>query len=143
MENQNNLLESELEMIQKGKKVWDLDVLNKMDGGRVKSSTIKDLIGRVIENTWGEAKKFYTKNNSIDESNLDEVTKNQFYHESMWTYYRLFFYSPLPDSKKIYGQLYNDYMNKLLARLDKNSTFYLSIIERVYREKNDIIKVKH
>ena len=70
MENQNNLSERELEMIQKGKKVWDLDVLNKMDGGRVKSSTIKDLIGKVIENTWDQAKKFYTKDNSIAESNL-------------------------------------------------------------------------
>lgn len=95
-----------------------------------------DLAG-VLSST-GNYKESVDMLNSIDESNLDEVTKNQFYHESMWTYYRLFFYSPLPDSKKIYGQLYNDYMNKLLARLDKNSTFYLSIIERVYREKNDI-----
>ena len=83
MENQNNLSERELEMIQKGKKVWDLDVLNKMDGGRVKSSTIKDLIGKVIENTWGEAKKFYTKNNSIDESNLtsqiEEIISSEVY----------------------------------------------------------------
>lgn len=95
-----------------------------------------DLAG-VLSST-GNYKESVDMLNSIDESNLDEVTKNQFYHESMWTYYRLFFYSPLPDSKKIYGQLYNDYMNKLLVRLDKNSTFYLSIIERVYREKNDI-----
>lgn len=95
-----------------------------------------DLAG-VLSST-GNYKESVDMLNSIDESNLDEVTKNQFYHESMWTYYRLFFYSPLPDSKKIYGQLYNDYMNRLLAKLDKNSTFYLSIIERVYREKNDI-----
>ena len=95
-----------------------------------------DLAG-VLSST-GNYKESVDMLNSIDENNLDEATKNQFYHESMWTYYRLFFYSPLPDSKKIYGQLYNDYMNKLLVRLDKNSTFYLSIIERVYREKNDI-----
>lgn len=83
MENQNNLSERELEMIQKGKKVWDLDVLNKMDGGRVKSSTIKDLIGMVIESTWGEARKFYTKNNSIDENNLtsqiEEIISSEVY----------------------------------------------------------------
>ncbi len=70
MENQNNLSEKELEMIQKGKNIWDLDVLNKMDGGRVKSSTIKDLIGKVIENTWNQSKKFYNTNKIIDESDL-------------------------------------------------------------------------
>lgn len=83
MENQNNLSERELEMIQKGKKVWDLDVLNKMDGGRVKSSTIKDLIGKVIENTWDQAKKFYTKDNSIDEINftsqIEEIISSEVY----------------------------------------------------------------
>ena len=83
MESQNNLSEKELEMIQKGKEHWNLDVLNKMDGGRVKSSTIKDLIGKVIENTWGEAKKFYTKNNSIDENNLtsqiEEIISSEVY----------------------------------------------------------------
>ncbi len=83
MENQNNLSEKELEMIQKGKEHWNLDVLNKVDSGRVKSSTIKDLIGKVIENTWGEAKKFYTKNNSIGENNLtsqiEEIISSEVY----------------------------------------------------------------
>ena len=95
-----------------------------------------DLAG-VLSST-GNYKESVDILNSINESNLDNATMNQYCHESMWTYYRLYFYSPLPDSKKIYGKLYNDYMNKLLKTLDKNSTFYLSIIERVYREKKDI-----
>ena len=70
MENQNNLSERELEMIQKGKEHWNLDVLNKIDSGRIKSSTIKDLIGKVIENTWNQSKKFYNTNKIIDESDL-------------------------------------------------------------------------
>lgn len=49
----------EQEMIEKGKRHWDLDVLSKRRGGYVDSKTIKELIDKVIENTWTQAKVFY------------------------------------------------------------------------------------
>ena len=49
----------EQEMIEKGKKHWNLDILSKRRGGYVYSETIKDLIDKVIENTWTQAKIFY------------------------------------------------------------------------------------
>jgi len=49
----------EIEMIERGKKHWDMDVLNKRHGGFVDSKTIKELIDKVIENTWTQAKVFY------------------------------------------------------------------------------------
>ncbi len=49
----------EQEMIQKGKNHWSLDILSKRRGGYVNSRTIKELIDKVIENTWTQAKVFY------------------------------------------------------------------------------------
>lgn len=49
----------EHEMIQKGKNHWSLDILSKRRGGYVDSRTIKELIDKVIENTWTQAKVFY------------------------------------------------------------------------------------
>ena len=49
----------EQEMIQKGKNHWSLDILSKRRGGYVDSMTIKELIDKVIENTWTQAKVFY------------------------------------------------------------------------------------
>ena len=49
----------EQEMIQKGKNHWSLDILSKRRGGYVDSRTIKELIDKVIENTWTQAKVFY------------------------------------------------------------------------------------
>ena len=54
-----SLCVEEQEMIEKGKKHWNLDILNKRRGGYVGSETIKELIGKVIENTWIQAKVFY------------------------------------------------------------------------------------
>lgn len=55
----NKLSEEEQQMIQKGKKHWDMEILQKRRGGHVDSKTIKDLIDKVIENTWSQAKSFY------------------------------------------------------------------------------------
>jgi len=55
----------EQEMIQKGKNHWSLDILNKIRGGYIDSKTIKELIDKVIENTWTQAKVFY-ENRSED-----------------------------------------------------------------------------
>lgn len=49
----------EQEMIQKGKNHWSLDILSKRHDGYVDSSTIKELIDKIIENTWTQAKVFY------------------------------------------------------------------------------------
>ena len=49
----------EQEMIEKGKKHWSLDILSKRRGGYMNSETIKELIDKVIENTWTQAKVFY------------------------------------------------------------------------------------
>ena len=49
----------EQEMIKKGKKHWSLDILSKRRCGYVDSRTIKELIDKVIENTWTQAKVFY------------------------------------------------------------------------------------
>ena len=49
----------EQEMIQKGKNHWSLNILSKRRGGYVDSRTIKELIDKVIENTWTQAKVFY------------------------------------------------------------------------------------
>ena len=49
----------EQEMIRKGKNHWSLDILSKRRGGYVDSRTIKELIDKVIENTWAQAKVFY------------------------------------------------------------------------------------
>lgn len=49
----------EQEMIQKGKNHWSLSILSKRHGGYVDSSTIKELIDKIIENTWTQAKVFY------------------------------------------------------------------------------------
>lgn len=49
----------EREMIQKGKNYWSLGILSKRRGGYVDSRTIKELIDKVIENTWAQAKVFY------------------------------------------------------------------------------------
>ncbi len=49
----------EQEMIEKGKKHWNLDILSKRRGGYVDSKTVKELIDKVIENTWTQAKVFY------------------------------------------------------------------------------------
>ena len=54
-----SLSDSELEMIEKGKKHWELDILKREKGGYLGSETIKDLINKVIENTWVQAKDFY------------------------------------------------------------------------------------
>lgn len=56
-----SLSDDEIIMIKKGKKHWDLDVLNEMKSGRVDSKTIKLLISNVIESTWTTAKSFYEK----------------------------------------------------------------------------------
>lgn len=58
-----SLSDEELKMIEKGKKHWNMDSLSKKSGGYVKSDTIKELIDKVIENTWTQAKLFY--DNSI------------------------------------------------------------------------------
>jgi hypothetical protein len=49
----------EQEIVEKGKKHWNLEILSKRRGGYVDSETIKDLIDKVIENTWTQAKVFY------------------------------------------------------------------------------------
>ena len=49
----------EQEMIQKGKNHWSLDILSKRRGGYVDSRTIKELIDKVVENTWTQSKVFY------------------------------------------------------------------------------------
>jgi hypothetical protein len=49
----------EQEMVERGKRHWNLDVLSKRRGGYVNSETIKELIDKVIENTWTQAKVFY------------------------------------------------------------------------------------
>jgi len=49
----------ELEMIEKGKRHWSLDILSKRRGGYVDGETIKEIIDKVIENTWTQAKVFY------------------------------------------------------------------------------------
>jgi hypothetical protein len=51
----------EQEIIQKGKNHWSLDILSKRRGGYADSRTIKELIDKVIENTWTQAKVFYEK----------------------------------------------------------------------------------
>lgn len=51
----------EQEMIQKGKNHWSFAIPNKRCGGYVDSRTIKELIDKVIENTWTQAKVFYNK----------------------------------------------------------------------------------
>ena len=56
---ETNLSNEELKMIEKGQKHWDMDVLNKEEGGYVRSETINYLINQVIENTWVQAKNFY------------------------------------------------------------------------------------
>jgi uncharacterized linocin/CFP29 family protein len=54
-----SLSAEEQEMIEKGKKHWSLDTLSKRRGGYINSETIKELIDKVIENTWAQAKVFY------------------------------------------------------------------------------------
>lgn len=78
--------------------------------------------------------------NSIQESYLDNQTLIQFYEESMWVYYRLFFYSPLPASKKMYNENYELYMSKLLNKLEHDGTPYLAVVERLYRENDNYTK---
>lgn len=57
-----NLSEEELNMIEKGKSHWSMDILNKKQSGHITSETIKELINLVIENTWVQSKIFYNKN---------------------------------------------------------------------------------
>lgn len=97
-----------------------------------------DLAG-VLSST-GNYKESVDILNSIEENDLDQQTLIHFYEESMWVYYRLYFYSPLPDSRNLYNERYEFYMTKLLKKLPVNSTHYLSVIERLYREKNDYTK---
>jgi len=97
-----------------------------------------DLAG-VLSST-GNYKESVDILNAIDENDLDNQTLILFYEESMWVYYRLFFYSPLPDSRNLYNEMYELYMTKLLSKLDHNSTHYLSVVERLYREKNNYNK---
>ena len=59
----SNVIESlsieEQEIIERGKKHWDMDILSERRGGYIDSKTIKELIDKVIENTWIQAKVFY------------------------------------------------------------------------------------
>lgn len=58
----------EQEMIQKGKNHWSLDILSKRRRGYVYSRTIKEVIDKVIENTWRQAKIFYGNRSEADVS---------------------------------------------------------------------------
>ena len=57
-----SLSNKELQMIEKGKNHWNMNILNKKSDGYVNSNTIKELINKVIENTWTQAKIFYEGN---------------------------------------------------------------------------------
>ena len=63
---EKKLTNAEQVQIQKGKDHWNLDVLNKMSGGYVKSTTIKSLIDKLIEDTWENAKAFYTRQRALE-----------------------------------------------------------------------------
>ena len=61
-----NILEtfsdSELLMIEKGKKHWtNLEILKNEKGGYIKSETIKSLFEMIIEDVWINAHNFYKK----------------------------------------------------------------------------------
>ena len=53
--------DEEKEILERGKEIWNLECLQKRKGGYVDSSTVKDLIDKVIENTWAQAREFYKK----------------------------------------------------------------------------------
>ena len=76
-----NILESDLDRF---KSIFE--IYNKLYNRNIEviiSRNTYDLIGKVIENTWDQAKKFYTKDNSIDESNLtsqiEEIISSEVY----------------------------------------------------------------
>ena len=60
-DNTKSLSDEEKDMIERGKKHWNLDVFSERRGGYVESKTLKELIDKVIENTWTQAKGFYSK----------------------------------------------------------------------------------
>lgn len=60
----DELSDEEFEILEKGKRHWrNMDVLNEVRGGYVKSETIKKLIDKVIENTWAVSKTYYENKN--------------------------------------------------------------------------------
>ena len=65
MSNKNTIIEllskEENDMLIKGKEHWNMESLNK--NKNVKSHLVKEIIDKVIENTWMEAKKFYENDN--------------------------------------------------------------------------------
>jgi len=72
------VVEDEKSFIEKGKKHWGLPVLEKFEGGHIKSSTLKELIDAVIENTWKECKRFLSKRIVEDDvEKLAEEYKNK------------------------------------------------------------------
>jgi hypothetical protein len=65
------LSKKETEMIERGKKHWELDVLSEMQGEKITSDTIRLLINSVLENTWEQAKMFYENHFSPSEENAN------------------------------------------------------------------------
>ena len=55
------LSKKENDMLIKGKEHWNMKSLNK--DKNVKSELVKEIIDKVIENTWMEAKRFYENDN--------------------------------------------------------------------------------
>lgn len=65
---------SEKELLERGKEIWcDMDILKKRASGRITSEAIKFLINKVIDNTWSQAKNFFT--NNIVEDDIEKLAE--------------------------------------------------------------------
>jgi len=69
------VVEDEKSFIEKGKKHWNLEILKEVEGGYVKSSTIKYLIDKVIENTWEQCKRYFNK--MVVEEDVEKKTNRK------------------------------------------------------------------
>lgn len=68
-----DLTQSEIDFINKGKEHWNLKILSEIKGGYVKSETIKWLVERVIENTFTNTRDFYNNSKTINNARSTDI----------------------------------------------------------------------
>jgi hypothetical protein len=80
------VVEDEEKFIEKGKEHWNLEILKKVESGYVKSSTLKYLIDKVIENTWEQCKRYF--NEIIVKDDVEKLAEEYVIDESYLPIYK-------------------------------------------------------
>jgi hypothetical protein len=104
------VVEDEKSFIEKGKKHWDLPVLEKFEGGKIKSSTLKELIDAVIENTWEQCKRFLSNRaieddvETLAEKHISKEVSNESTDYNFRDIYKAFFIDGYNTATKVYSE---------------------------------------